>query len=68
MNRPSIAGVSQTMRMWSPNAAAEPTGSRSMRQRLAVAASLRGGSMPVPKVASPSAPSISAEIAQEPSP
>ena len=33
MNSPSIAGVSHTMRIWSPKAVAELTGSRSMRQR-----------------------------------
>ncbi len=38
---------------------------RSGQRRLVAAASLPGGSMPVPSVASPSAPSTSAETAQE---
>ena len=48
---------------------AELTGSRSIRQRRLVAApSLPGGSIPVPSVARPSAPSTSADTAHEPSP
>ena len=68
MNSPSIAGVSHTMRIWSPNAAAEFTGSRSMRQRRLTGLSARGGSRPVPSVAKPKAPSTCADTAQEPSP
>ena len=45
------------------------TGSRSMRHwRLRAVSSPAGGSMPVPSVARPSAPSTSAATAQEPSP
>ena len=42
-NRPSIAGVSQTTRRWSAKAAAEATGSRSMRHLRVGVASSRGG-------------------------
>ena len=65
----SIAGTSQITRKWSANAAADPAGSRSMRYlRTGAASAFAGGSMPVPSVARPSAPSTSAETAQEPSP
>ena len=64
-----MAGVSQTTRRWSAKAAADDTVSRSMRHcRVEEASSPAGGSMPVPSVASPSMPSISADTAQEPSP
>ena len=55
MNRPSIAGVSQSTRRWSAKAAADATGSRSIRQRRDGRGVIRrpARSMPVPSVARP---------------
>src|SRR2546430_3413294 len=66
LNKPSMAGTSQTTRRWSAKADADATGSRSTRHlRAMTASSPAGGSIPVPKVASPSVPSTSADTAHD---